>query len=117
MAIKKGDRLIMSVEGVEVRVEAASNEEDGLVVVNQRGTFSQCPVANLRPDQETDEAPAFMQITGNQPDPSEQRPHCPMCGETSRFVPPNWVDHYRRVLLARFICSNKHQWTQEYQLK
>jgi hypothetical protein len=35
MAVKKGDPLIMSVQGVEVRVEAASNEKDGMVVVKQ----------------------------------------------------------------------------------
>lgn len=117
MAVKKGDRLIMSVQGVDVRVEAASNEKDGMVVVKQRGTFSQCPATELRPDPDADELPTFVQITGNQPDPSESRPQCPICQESGRFVPPNWVDHYRRVLIARFICPNQHEWTQEYKLK
>jgi len=108
----------MNVQGVEVPVEAASDETDGLVVVKQRGTFAQCPVADLHSDPSADDdVQSSIQITGNQPDPSTNQPTCPSCGEPGQFVPPNWVDSYRRVLKATFRCPNQHQWTQEYNLK
>jgi hypothetical protein len=118
MAIKRGDRLILTVDGAEVPVEAASDELDGLVVVKQRGTFSQCPTASLRPDTDPDDPPSnFVQITANQPDPSEMGLRCPSCGQPGQFIPPNWVDHRLRVLKANFRCPQDHRWTQEFPLR
>jgi hypothetical protein len=50
--IKKGDRLIWKIPGTlqEIRVSAAADEQDGLVIIKQKGTFSQCPVDQLRKD-------------------------------------------------------------------
>jgi predicted RNA binding protein YcfA (HicA-like mRNA interferase family) len=49
-AIKKGDRLIWTEprSGKEIRVVAAAGEQDGLVVIKQAGSFSPCPVSELR---------------------------------------------------------------------
>ena len=48
--IKRGDRLIWTVPktGREQRVVAASGEEDGTVIIKQKGTFAPCPVDQLR---------------------------------------------------------------------
>ena len=48
--INKGDRLLWRVPGVQrvVRVVAASTEEDGVVIIKQKSTFSPCPVNQLR---------------------------------------------------------------------
>ena len=118
MTIKKGDRLNMAIDGLEVPVEAASDELDGLVVVKHRGTFSQCPTESLRTNTEPDEtSQSFVQITGNQPDPAESSIPCPYCGHPGRSQPPSQVDHNRRLLLARFRCPQNHEWRQEYPLK
>ena len=47
--IKKGDRLIWKVPGtgMEIEVVAAAGEQDGLVVIKQKGTFSPCRVDQL----------------------------------------------------------------------
>lgn len=48
--INKGDRLIWRVPGGdrEIDVVAASGEEDGLVIIKQKDTFSPCPAIQLR---------------------------------------------------------------------
>jgi predicted RNA binding protein YcfA (HicA-like mRNA interferase family) len=48
--ISKGDRLIWTIPrtGVKVEVIAAAGEKDGMVVIKQRGTFSPCPVEQLK---------------------------------------------------------------------
>jgi hypothetical protein len=48
--IKKGDRLIWTdpKTGQKMRVTAAAGESDGLVIIKQNGTFSPCPVDQLR---------------------------------------------------------------------
>jgi predicted RNA binding protein YcfA (HicA-like mRNA interferase family) len=50
--IKRGDHLIWKVpgNGQEIRVSAAADEQDGLVIIKQKGTFAQCPVEQLRKD-------------------------------------------------------------------
>jgi len=50
--IKKGDRLIWKVPGarMEIKVVAAAGEQDGLVIIKQKGAFSPCPVDQLRKD-------------------------------------------------------------------
>jgi len=50
--IKKGDRLIWKDPGtgMEIKVVAAAGEQDGLVIIKQKGTFSPCPVDRLRKD-------------------------------------------------------------------
>lgn len=45
--IQRGDKLIWSASGRNVPVVAASTEEDGLVIINQNGAFSPCPVDQL----------------------------------------------------------------------
>jgi hypothetical protein len=45
--IQRGDKLIWSASGRKVPVVAASTEEDGLVIINQNGAFSPCPVDQL----------------------------------------------------------------------
>ena len=115
MAIKKGDRLILKQGGVDIPVEAASDEKGGMVVIKQRGAFANCSTTDLEPDVSSyDET---VQITGNQPDVTNASPQCPTCKDLGRFVPPNWVDTARRVLCVRFRCKNGHTWVQEYQLK
>ena len=118
MTIRRGDRLIMALDGLEVPVEAVSDELNGLVVVKDRGVISQCPTKSLRPNTEPEETPLnFVQITGNQLDPAESSISCPNCGALGRFQPPNRVDNQRRLLLARFRCPQSHEWTQEFPLK
>lgn len=48
--INKGDHLIWKVPGGggEIDVEAASGEEDGMVIIKQKDTFSPCPASELR---------------------------------------------------------------------
>lgn len=48
--IKKGDKLIWTVPGTgfESHVVAAAGEKDGIVVIKQKGTFSPCPVEQLK---------------------------------------------------------------------
>lgn len=50
--IKKGDRLVWTVPGSaqEIKVVAAAGEQDDMVIVKQNGTFSPCPVNQLRKD-------------------------------------------------------------------
>jgi len=50
--IRKGDRLIWKIpeNGKEIGVSAAADEQDGLVIIKQKGTFAQCPVDQLRKD-------------------------------------------------------------------
>jgi hypothetical protein len=118
MTIRKGDRLIMAIDGLEVPVEAASDELNGLVVVKHRETFCQCPTESLRPDTEPgEECLNFVQITGKQPDPAENSTRCPYCGELGQFQPPNRADSLRRVLITQFRCPQSHEWTQEFPLK
>jgi predicted RNA binding protein YcfA (HicA-like mRNA interferase family) len=51
--IKRGDRLIWTVPqtGQEIKVVAASGEEDGMVIIKQKGTFSPCPASQLRKEE------------------------------------------------------------------
>lgn len=51
--IKKGDRLLWRVPGMEriVKVVAASTEEDGVVIIKQKSAFSPCPVSQLRKEE------------------------------------------------------------------
>jgi hypothetical protein len=48
--IRKGDRLIWTIPGAlrEIPVIAAAAEEGGLVIIRQNGTYSPCPVDQLR---------------------------------------------------------------------
>ena len=48
--IVRGDPLIWTVPGTgrEIKVIAASAEEDGMVIIKQQGGFSPCPVDQLR---------------------------------------------------------------------
>jgi predicted RNA binding protein YcfA (HicA-like mRNA interferase family) len=48
--IVRGDRLIWTVPGTgrEIKVIAASGEEDGTVIIKQQSAFSPCPVDQLR---------------------------------------------------------------------
>jgi hypothetical protein len=48
--IKKGDRLLLRVPGSEeeTKVSAAADEQDGMVIIKQKGNLSQCPVDRLR---------------------------------------------------------------------
>ena len=66
--IKRGDRLIWTVPhtGEETKVVAASGEEDGMVIIKQKGTFSPCPVSQLRKDQivERIEQPGYRRASG-----------------------------------------------------
>jgi hypothetical protein len=50
--IKKGDRLIWKNPdtGMEIKVVAAAGEQDGLVIIKQKGAFAPCPVDQLRKD-------------------------------------------------------------------
>ena len=50
--IKKGDRLIWKVPGSgrEIKVVAAAGEQDDMVIIKQNGSFSPCPVDQLRRD-------------------------------------------------------------------
>jgi predicted RNA binding protein YcfA (HicA-like mRNA interferase family) len=54
--IKKGDRLVWRVPGTgrEIKVVAAAGEQDDMVVIKQNGTFSPCPVDQLRKDDAID---------------------------------------------------------------
>jgi hypothetical protein len=47
--IQKGDRLIWTdpSTGIQTPAVAASTEEDGIVIIKQKGTFSPCPVDQL----------------------------------------------------------------------
>ena len=40
MTIKKGDRVVVQVGGVNVEAIAASNEKDGTLQIKYKGTFS-----------------------------------------------------------------------------
>lgn len=47
--IKKGEDLLLVVnERVEIPVVAASDEHDGFVEIKQKGSFSTCPVGDLK---------------------------------------------------------------------
>ena len=49
--ISRGDRLIWTeptTGGAEIEVAAASDESDGVVIINQKGVYSPCPVEQLR---------------------------------------------------------------------
>jgi RNA polymerase-binding transcription factor DksA len=48
MPIKRGDRLLLNQQGVEVPVEAASDEKDGSLLITYT-TFSTVSVADVRP--------------------------------------------------------------------
>ena len=48
MAIKKGDRLILKEHGLEITVEAASDEKDGHVEIKAKGTFSTVNISDVR---------------------------------------------------------------------
>ena len=117
MSIKKGDRLILTQGGFNIPVEAASDEKDGLVVIKQRGTFANCSTADLTADTRPDVGAGAVAITGDQPDVSAIRNPCPTCGVAGTFVPPNWVDTVRRMLMVRFRCQNNHTWIEEFPLK
>lgn len=49
MPIKRGDRLFLKQHGVEVPVEAASDEADGSLQIKYKGTFSTVNVSDVRP--------------------------------------------------------------------
>jgi predicted RNA binding protein YcfA (HicA-like mRNA interferase family) len=48
--IKRGDRLLMKTpgNGREIKVSAAADEQDGMVIIEQKGIFSPCPADRLR---------------------------------------------------------------------
>ena len=67
--IKKGDRLIWTVPqtGEEIKAVAASGEEDCMVIIKQKGTFSPCPVSQLRKEEvvEQIDQPGYRNRPGN----------------------------------------------------
>jgi predicted RNA binding protein YcfA (HicA-like mRNA interferase family) len=67
--IKRGDRLIWTVPqtGQEIKVVAASGEEDRMVIIKQKDTFSPCPVSQLRKEEvvERIEQPGYRKRPGD----------------------------------------------------
>ena len=112
MPIKRGDRIVVKVHGVEVPAEAASDEADGSIQIKRKGTFSTVEVADVC-CVDTDAFP----VSGVVPDVAKGTPICPQCGRPGRSVLPNQADVIRRVLVADFRCDNSHQWQKEYPLR
>lgn len=106
--IKKGDRLILTLHGMEVVAVAASAVSDGTLQIKYKGAISTIGVSDVR----LADADA-VHTTGIQPDVTQGHPPCKTCGQSGEWQSPNIADGDRRVLISTFRCPNGHEWREE----
>jgi hypothetical protein len=114
LSIKRGDHLVMTINGTSEPVVALLDEFDGSVMVRLRGgATGKRPVKNLRRDASVPAAAPATPIVEARPNLPDLSALCPICREASTTAKLAGSDSNLRIDRVRFVCGQNHEWEAE----